>query len=74
MRPEYGPFAAQALIMGIMTVTVQLAVYGSLGLAANRGREALTDSPGATTWLGRGAGLLLMAIAAYALVAALRGF
>lgn len=74
MRPEYGPFATQALVMGIMTVTVQLAVYGSLGLAANRGREALTDSPGTTIWLGRAAGLLLMAIAAYALLTALREF
>ena len=60
--------------MGIMTVTVQLVVYGSLGLAANRGREALTDSPGTTIWLGRTAGLLLMAIAAYALLTALREF
>lgn len=74
MRPEYGPFAAQALVMGTLTVFVQLAVYGSLGLAANRGREALTDSPTTTIWLGRAAGLLLMAIAAYALLTALREF
>lgn len=72
MKPDYGPIAMQALVLGAMTVTVQLAVYGSLGLAADRGREALTGNPTAIAWMGRGAGYLLVAVAAYTLIAALR--
>lgn len=74
MKPEYGPIAGQALVIAAITVTVQMLVYGSLGLAANRGREALTGNPATTMWLGRGAGWLLVVVALYSLVVALRGF
>jgi threonine/homoserine/homoserine lactone efflux protein len=73
MKPEYGPIALQALVMGTMTVTVQMAVYGGLALAAGKSREALTGHPSATVWIGRGAGVLLMAAAVFALWEALRG-
>jgi threonine/homoserine/homoserine lactone efflux protein len=73
MKPEYGPIAIQALVMGAMTVTVQMAVYGGLALAAGKGREALTGNPAATAWIGRAAGALLMVAAAFALWEALRG-
>jgi len=73
MKPIYGPIWLQALIMGTMTVTVQMAVYGGLALAALRGRDALTDNHAATIWIGRSAGLLLMAVAAFTLFRAVRG-
>lgn len=71
MKAEYGPIWLQALLMGAMTVALQLVVYGGLGLAATTGRDALTASPAATVWLGRGAGALLIVAAAYGLVHAL---
>lgn len=73
MKPIYGPIWLQALIMGTMTVTVQMVVYGGLALAALRGRDALTENHVATVWIGRGAGLLLMAVAAFTLFRAARG-
>lgn len=72
MKPEYGPIGLQALVMGTMTVTVQMAVYGGLALAAGKGREALTGHPAATVLLGRAAGALLVGAAAFALWEALR--
>ncbi|THF56078.1 LysE family translocator [Ollibium composti] len=72
MKPEYGPIGLQALVMGTMTVTVQLAVYGGLALAAGQSREALTGHPAATVLLGRGAGALLVSAAGFALWEALQ--
>jgi threonine/homoserine/homoserine lactone efflux protein len=72
MKPEYGPIGLQALIMGTMTVAVQMTVYGGLALAAGKGREALTGNPAATVLIGRAAGALLMAAAVFALWEALR--
>lgn len=73
MKPIYGPIWLQALIMGTMTITVQMVVYGGLALAALRGRDALTENHAATVWIGRGAGWLLMAVAAFTLFKALKG-
>ena|SRR5690606_22471336 len=73
MKPEYGPIWAQGLALGAITVIVQMVVYGGLGLAATTGRDALTGSPAATIWIGRGAGALLIAVGVYALAQALNG-
>ena len=71
MKPEYGPIGVQAFVMGLMTVFVQMTVYGGLALAAGKGREALTGHPAATVLIGRAAGALLVATAAFALWEAL---
>jgi len=71
MKPEYGPIGFQAFVMGLMTVFVQMTVYGGLALAAGKGREALTGHPAATVRIGRAAGALLVAAAAFALWEAL---
>ncbi len=68
MSPVYGPLWPQAVAMGTMTVATQLVVYGGLALAAARGRDALVTNPGLTIWVGRAAGMLLMAVAAYTLL------
>lgn len=72
LRPEYGPVGLQAVLMGTMTVAVQMTVYGGLALAAARSREALTGHPAATVLVGRAAGALLCAAAIFALWESLR--
>lgn len=64
MRPEYGPFWQQALVMGALTLVLQAAVYGGLALAAAKGRDALVSKPEITIWIGRAAGWLLVVVAA----------
>ena len=65
MRPEYGPIWSQALVMGVMTVTMQFLIYGALALAAGKGRDALVGHPEVTIWIGRGAGALFVAAALF---------
>ena len=64
VRPDYGPVWQQALVMGVMTALMQLLVYGAVALAAGRSRDALIANPAATILVGRGAGLLLVVVAA----------
>lgn len=68
MRPEYGPFWRQALVMGALTLMLQAAVYGGLAVAAAKGRDALVSKPQITIWIGRAAGWLLVVVAALMLV------
>lgn len=63
MRPEFGPLLPQAVVMGVMTVVTQGAVYGGLALAALKGRDALVENPAGTIWTGRAAGAMLTAVA-----------
>ncbi|RYE50781.1 MAG: LysE family translocator [Hyphomicrobiales bacterium] len=65
VRPEFGPVWSQAMILGIITVLMQGAVYGALALAAVRGRDALVGNPAATIWIGRGAGALFLVVALF---------
>lgn len=62
LRPEFGPLAPQAAVMGAMTALTQLAVYGGLALAAGLARETIVGNKRLTIWIGRGAGILLMAV------------
>lgn len=66
IRPEFGPVWQQALVMGIMTISMQLLIYGGLGLAAAKARDALIGNPQVTQWIGRGAGILFILAAAFA--------
>jgi threonine/homoserine/homoserine lactone efflux protein len=72
LKPAFGPLWPQAVVMGALTVLLQLTIYGSLALTAARGREAITASPALTVWTGRIAGLLLMGVAALGFVEGLR--
>ena len=67
LRPEFGPVWRQAAVMVLVIWATQLAVYGGLALAASRSRSALLGSPAATRFIGRAAGVLLVAIAAFTL-------
>lgn len=55
MRPQYGPLWSQAIVLGLMTISMQFIVYGTLAAAA-LGRDALIGNPGVTIWFGRSAG------------------
>jgi threonine/homoserine/homoserine lactone efflux protein len=67
LKPEYGPVWIQGLVMGAMTVLTQLAVYGTLAMTAGRSRDLLIANPGATAFVGRFAGLLLIGVSAFSL-------
>lgn len=62
LKPAYGPIWSQAVVMGALTVGMQFGVYGGLALAAGRGRDALIASPRATRLVGRGAGVVFVAV------------
>ncbi len=65
IKPAFGPLWSQALVIGVMVAAVQFAVYGGLGLMASRGRDAVVGNPRLTIWIGRIAGLLLVATALF---------
>jgi threonine/homoserine/homoserine lactone efflux protein len=65
LKPQYGAVWLQALVMGAMTLLMQFAIYGGLALAAGRSRDLLVLNPRATIVVGRAAGALLVAIAAF---------
>lgn len=63
LRPEYGAFWRQGLVLGLITAAVQAGLYGAVALAAARARAVLVGSPRATIWIGRGVGLLMIVAA-----------
>jgi threonine/homoserine/homoserine lactone efflux protein len=67
LKPVYGPIWVQGVIMGLMTVGVQLGVYGTLAVTAGRSRDLLVSNPGATAFAGRIAGAVLVIVAALGL-------
>lgn len=64
LRPQYGPLWSQAMVIGLLTVLTQLAIYGGLALLAGRSRDFLLTSPRATMLVGRGAGIIFILVAA----------
>jgi threonine/homoserine/homoserine lactone efflux protein len=64
LKPIYGPIWIQGIIMGLMTVGMQGAVYGTLAVTAGSSRQMLVANPGATALAGRVAGALLVAVSA----------
>jgi len=73
LRPEYGPIAVQATVLGAMTAAVQTAVYGAVVLAASGARDWLAGSGRSQVVLARGVGLLLIGGAAWSAWSAWRG-
>jgi threonine/homoserine/homoserine lactone efflux protein len=65
LRPQAGALAAQALGLAAITTSTQLAVYGTLALAAARARARLRGNPSTQRRLGRAVGVLLLAAAAW---------
>lgn len=67
LKPAYGPIWLQGLVLGAITLATQALVYGAVALAAGRARAALTGHPGATIWVGRITGAVLILAAALTL-------
>lgn len=65
LKPDYGPIWMQAVIMGLLTIAMQFAVYGSLAVTADRSRDLLVANPMATAFTGRFAGFLLFAVSVF---------
>jgi len=65
MRPDYGPIAFQAVVMGAMTIAMQLLIYGAVALGAGQARTLLTGNASATIVVGRAAGALIIVAALY---------
>jgi threonine/homoserine/homoserine lactone efflux protein len=68
MLPKFGSMLGQAMVLGLITIVTQGLVYGGLALAAAKSRDFLTGYPGVTTWIGRGAGAVFLAVAAWTVV------
>jgi threonine/homoserine/homoserine lactone efflux protein len=73
LRPDYGPLAPQAAVMAAMTAATQLGVYGGLALLAAQARRLLVGNSGATVWIGRLSGLILLAVSLATLWEGIRG-
>jgi threonine/homoserine/homoserine lactone efflux protein len=63
MTPAYGALWPQALVMGVMTVLTQGAIYGGLALAVSQSRAWFGAGSHASVFVGRAAGALLIAVA-----------
>lgn len=74
IQTRFGPIWSQALVMGILTVSMQFAIYGSVAIAAAKGRDLLVHNPVATTWIGRAVGLIFVAVAFVTIWEALRPY
>ncbi|MCE1235702.1 MAG: LysE family translocator [Hyphomicrobiales bacterium] len=74
IKPNYGSFLFQGVVIGVATVVLQAVVYGGLALTAARGQALLARSPALTVWTTRIVGLMLVAIAVSTLIAGWREF
>ncbi|HEV7252608.1 MAG TPA: LysE family translocator [Mesorhizobium sp.] len=63
LKPVYGAVWAQGLVLGVVNVATQLAVYGGVALAAGQARAFLFSRPRALAGVSRTAGGLLIAAA-----------
>jgi threonine/homoserine/homoserine lactone efflux protein len=73
LRPEYGPIAAQALVLWLIIALNQLCVYGGLALMADRARAWLQGKPEAGMLATRCVGALLIAAAMFTGIEGWRG-
>lgn len=67
IRPDGGPVATQALVLGAIIAVTQALVYGAVAIGAAGLRAGLRGSTAAQTKLARAVAVLLMATAAWAL-------
>lgn len=68
VRPDWGPVWGQAAVLGGIIIATQFSVYGAVVLAAARARGWLGARPRALAAVGRGVGVLLLAVALYSAI------
>ena len=73
LRPEYGPLAVQAASMWLVIAATQLAVYGTVVMAAGGIRRWLSGNPDAGLVVGRVVGVTLILSGTYSLFSGWRG-
>ena len=74
IQPRFGQIWSQAVVLGVLTVVMQLVIYGSVAVAAAKGRDLLIRNPVATTWIGRAVGVVFIAVALVTIWEALRPY
>jgi len=67
LQPRFGPVWAQALVLGVLSILMQIAVYGSAAIAAAKSRQLLTGNPQVTITIGRACGVLFFVVAGFTL-------
>lgn len=72
MRREHGALLPQALVLGVVIVATQFMVYGALACVAGGAREWLAERPGYARMVGRGVGMMLVAIGAATMLEGVR--
>jgi threonine/homoserine/homoserine lactone efflux protein len=65
IQARFGPVWSQALVMGLLTAAMQFTLYGSVAVAASRGRDVLIRNPTATIWTGRALGAVFIVVALF---------
>jgi threonine/homoserine/homoserine lactone efflux protein len=65
MKPQYGSILQQAMVMGLMTISLQFLIYGTVALGAGRARALLLGNPAATVMVGRAGGVLIVLAALF---------
>lgn len=65
MKPAFGPLWRQAVVMGLLTIAMQLLIYGTIAIAASASRSFLLRNHAATIFAGRAAGVLLIVAAVW---------
>lgn len=70
---EWLPVVQQGLVIGLMTILTQFLIYGGLAVAAGGGRDFLLNSPRATIFIGRGAGVIFLLAACLTVLEGLFG-
>jgi threonine/homoserine/homoserine lactone efflux protein len=66
----FGPIWSQALILFAIGATCQIAIYGTVAIAASQVRERLNRGSSSQMWFARGVGALLIVTACWTLVGA----
>ena len=61
LKPDYGPMATQALLLGTIIAVTQILVYGAVALGAAEIRTWLSGNARAQVRAGQAVGLLLIA-------------
>lgn len=68
IKPAFGPVWSQAVIMGILTLVTQGAIYGTIAIAAGKTRSLLSRHPVAIIYTGRVTGLAFLVVSAFTLL------
>jgi threonine/homoserine/homoserine lactone efflux protein len=73
VQASRGSVWAQAGVLGLITASTQIVVYGALALLAGRAQALLAARPAPGAWMAKGVGLVLIGAAALTLYSGFTG-